>query len=82
MKCHPYEIRVGGILSEYWTEWFGGLNIYHEEDEPGGQAFSTLSGSLDQAALHGVLMKIRDMGAPLIAVHRLDEEGERSSDGG
>jgi hypothetical protein len=81
MRRHPYEIRVAGILSKNWTEWFGGLSIHHEEGELGGQAFSTLSGSLDQAALHGVLLKICDLGLPLMAVHRLDEEGGHSPHG-
>jgi hypothetical protein len=38
-----------------------------------GQALSILSGLMDQAALHGVLMRIRDLGLPLIAVNRMDE---------
>jgi hypothetical protein len=82
MRRHPYEIRVAGILGKDWAEWFHGLSIHHDEDELGGQAFSILSGSLDQAALHGILMKVRDLGLPLMAVHRLDEEEGHSSDGG
>jgi hypothetical protein len=82
MRRHGYEIRVSGILGSGWTEWFDGLSIRHEEDELGGQAFSTLSGSMDQAALHGVLLKIRDLGLPLLAVQRMDEAGVPSSDEG
>ena len=74
MRRHGYEIRVSGILGSGWTQWFDGLSIRHEEDELGGQAFSILSGSMDQAALHGVLLRIRDLGLPLLAVHRMDEE--------
>lgn len=81
MRGHCYEIRVSGILGSSWTEWFDGLSIRHE-DELGGQAFSTLSGSMDQAALHGVLLKIRDLGLPLLAVHRMDEARVPSSDEG
>jgi len=73
MRRHPYEIRVAGILGNNWAEWFGGLSIHHQEDELSGQAFSILSGSMDQAALHGVLLKIRDLNLALIAVNRIDE---------
>lgn len=73
-ESHPYEIRVAGILSNDWAEWFDGLSIHHKEAEPGGQAFSTLSGLMDQAALHGVLMKIRDLNLPLMAVNRIDKK--------
>jgi hypothetical protein len=82
MRRHGYEIRVSGILGSSWTQWFDGLSIRHEEDELGGQAFSILSGSMDQAALHGVLLKIRDLGLPLLAVHRMDEALDPSSDEG
>jgi hypothetical protein len=75
MRRHPYEIRVVGTLSNSWADWFDGLSIQHEENEPGGQTFSVLTGAMDQAALHGVLMKIRDLGLPLLAVNRMDEMG-------
>jgi len=59
------QIRVKGHLSDRWVEWFGGLTI---ENQPGGEAL--LSGLLpDQAALHGVLNRIRDLGLPLVAVN-------------
>ncbi len=61
-----YEIRVAGHLSQSWTTRFEGLSMRHE---PGGE--TVLSGSLDQAALHGVLMRIRDLGLKLIAVNRI-----------
>jgi hypothetical protein len=73
MRRHPYEIRVVGTLGNSWTDWFDGLSIHHEEGGPGGQVVSILTGSMDQAALHGVLMKIRDLGLPLLAVNRTDE---------
>jgi hypothetical protein len=54
-----YQIRVQGHLSERWTTWFDGLKI---ENQPDGEA--VLTGPLaDQAALHGVLGQIRDLGA-------------------
>ena len=75
MRCHRYEIRVAGIMGNNWAEWFDGLSIYPQEGKPDGQAFSILSGSMDQAALHGVLARIRDLNLPLISVTRMDEEG-------
>ena len=59
-----YEIRVKGHLDAHWTAWFTGLEITNLEN---GEA--VLSGEIvDQAALHGVLAKVRDLGLPLIAV--------------
>ncbi len=59
-----YEIRVKGHLDEHWTEWFAGLEISNLEN---GEAM--LSGEIvDQAALHGVLNKVRDLNLALVAV--------------
>jgi hypothetical protein len=59
-----YEIRVKGHLDGRWSEWFDGLQITNLEN---GEAM--LSGDIvDQAALHGVLNKVRDLGLPLVAV--------------
>jgi hypothetical protein len=59
-----YEIRVKGHLDAHWTAWFAGLEITNLQN---GEA--VLSGEIaDQAALHGVLAKVRDLGLPLIAV--------------
>ena len=63
----PYEIRVAGYLSANWAARFEGLSMRHE---PEGE--TALSGSLDQAALHGVLMTIRDLGLNLISVKRVE----------
>lgn len=66
-KTAFYEICVEGQLSDSWSSWFEGLTIQTQEC---GQTI--LSGPLaDEAALHGVLMKIRDLGLPLIQVSRL-----------
>ena len=62
-----YEIRVAGHLSENWAARFEGLSIQHE---PKGE--TVLSGMLDQAAIHGVLVKIRDLGLNLISVNRVE----------
>jgi len=61
-----YEIRVAGHLSANWAARFEGLSMCHE---PQGE--TVLSGMLDQAALHGVLVKIRDLGLNLISVNRV-----------
>ena len=62
-----YEIRVEGHLGHSWSRWFDGMAIHHEESGD-----TLLCGSLrDQAALHGVLMKIRDLGLPVVQVKRL-----------
>jgi hypothetical protein len=59
-----YKIRIKGHLDTQWTDWFEGLTITLEED-----GNTLLSGPLvDQAALHGVLKKVRDLGMPLLSV--------------
>ena len=60
-----YQIRLKGHLGSEWTDWFEGLTITLEED--GG---TLLTGPvIDQAALHGLLKKARDLGLPLISVN-------------
>ena len=72
----PYEIRIEGVLDERWTSWFDGLQVK-------GQGSQTIiSGPLtDQAALHGVLVKIRDLGMCLISVRRLDPDDDATAGG-
>jgi hypothetical protein len=66
MKADSYEIRIQGTLSPEWTEWFGGMEIRQESD-----GVSVLSGSLpDQAALHGILARVRDLNLTLISVNK------------
>jgi len=62
-----YEIRVEGHLDDEWSEWFGGLSIVLEKD-----GTSVLTGPVtDQAALFGLLLKIHNMGLPLISFRRI-----------
>ncbi len=62
-----YAIRIQGHLDVKWSDWFEGLEIIHE---PQGE--TTLCGPVpDQAGLYGLLIKIRDLGLPLLAVNRL-----------
>ena len=65
-----YEIRVTGHLSANWAARFEGLSM---KPEPEGE--TVLSGELDQAALHGVLVKIRNLGLNLISVNRVEVPG-------
>ena len=65
---HPgpdqYEIRLNGHLGTRWAAWFDGLSIAH-----GSDGTTTIYGQVaDQAALHGLLQKVRDLGLPLISV--------------
>lgn len=62
-----YEIRLRGHLGRGWAEWFGGMTITLEENGD-----TLLTGPVvDQAALHGLLRKVRDLGMPLISAIRV-----------
>jgi hypothetical protein len=59
-----YQIRIEGHLGRQWTDWFGGLTITLEDNGD-----TLLTGPVvDQAALHGLLKKVRDLGMPLLSV--------------
>jgi len=63
-----YQIRIEGHLDDQWTDWFGGMTITLEENGD-----TLLTGLVaDQAALFGLLKKIRDLGLPLVSIHRVD----------
>jgi hypothetical protein len=63
-----YQIRIKGHLSSEWTDWFEGLTITLEENGD-----TLLTGPvIDQAALHGLLKKVRDLGMPLLSVCPLE----------
>ena len=62
-----YQIRIKGHLRHQWKDWFENANITLEED---GDTLLTLP-VVDQAALHGLLKKVRDLGMPLLSVNRI-----------
>jgi hypothetical protein len=65
-----YEIRVNGHLGTRWAAWFDGLAITSE-----GDGTTVLRGSVvDQAALHGLLQKLRDVGIPLISLRQVPSD--------
>ena len=62
-----YQIRIKGHLGPEWTDWFGGLSITLEDNGD-----TLLAGPVvDQAALHGLLRQVRDLGMPLLSVIRV-----------
>jgi hypothetical protein len=65
-----YEIRLKGHLDHRWAAWFDGLSLSHE-----GEGVTVIGGRLpDQAALHGLLQKVRDTGLPLLSVTCIDAD--------
>ena len=65
-----YEIRVKGHLHSRWAAWFEGLMLTNHSD-----GTTVISGPvLDQAALHGLLQKVRDVGLPLVSVTSIDPD--------
>ena len=64
-----YQVRIEGELGEEWADWFGGSAISREKD---GITLLTCAVA-DQAALDGLLRKLRDLGLPLISVNRIDD---------
>ena len=64
-----YQIRVAGHLADRWSDWLGGLAMERQKD-----GTTVLSGAVvDQAALHGVIARIRDLGVALLAVDRISD---------
>lgn len=61
-----YEIRLAGHLDAHWAAWFDGMTVSREAD-----GTTVISGQVpDQAALHGLLQRVRDLGLPLVSVTR------------
>jgi len=65
-----YEIRIKGHLDSRWAAWFDGLSLTHDSD-----GTTVISGPVvDQAALHGLLHKVRDVGIPLLSIAQVDPD--------
>ncbi len=71
-----YQIRIQGHLGPQWTDWFEGLSITLEDN---GETLLT-GMVVDQAALHGLLRKVRDLGLPLLAVMLINPDQEDAPD--
>ena len=71
-----YQIRIEGQLGAQWTDWFEGLTITLEDN-----GNTLLTGPvIDQAALYGLLKKVRDLGMPLLSVQRVAPDQANASD--
>ena len=69
-EAGQYEIRLAGHLDQRWAAWFDGLTLTHQDD-----GTTVLHGPVvDQAALHGLLQKIRDLGLPLVSAAQVSPD--------
>jgi len=81
-QARIYQIRIQGHLGRQWTDWFAGLRITLEDNGD-----TLLTGPVvDQAALYGLLKKVRDLGMPLVAVNQVEQfhlnhEGHKEHEG-
>ncbi len=76
LETEQYEIRLKGHLEARWSAWFDGLALSQESD-----GTTVIRGPvIDQAALHGLLSKVRDLGLPLIAVTRVDPKQQKGNE--
>lgn len=74
IESQVYQIRIKAHLNGSWSEWFEGLSITPEED-----GTTVLTGPVaDQPALHGLLVRIRDLGLPLLSVNRIEPDLEET----
>ncbi len=75
-ESHYYEIRVQGHLERHWETWFDGMTL---TDKPNGETL--LIGAIrDQAALHGVIDRLRDLGLPLLSVRHVEPPNDNSQE--
>ena len=75
-----YQIRVQGMIDESWSDWFDGMAVTFDGDSDRGVITALTGEVIDQAALHGVLNRIRDLNIPLISVQLVSPETEFGED--
>lgn len=69
-----YRIEVQGYLEVHWSDWLGGMAIMPQVG-PQGTSITRLTGTvIDQAALHGLLRKLYDLGLPLLSINRFESD--------
>jgi hypothetical protein len=75
LPAATYEIRVEGHLDDHWSEWLGGMTLTRTL-----RGKTILTGALpDQAALYGVLMKMRDLALTLVSIRRIESDNSNST---
>ena len=70
-----YQIKVPGRLDETWLDWAGGMTVA-VEGQGSGSRVTTFTGTIDQAALHGLLRQLYALGLPLISVRCIERSSE------
>lgn len=76
-----YEITVQGQLDSLWEQWFEGMTLSNVENGESGVACTMVAGPVaDQPALHGLLIKIRDLNLKLISVRRISSQSKTSEE--
>jgi hypothetical protein len=81
-RAKQYEIRIHGHLEPEWSAWFDGLTIISSGRASRGGETLLVGPVADQAALHGILAKIRDLGLPLLSLTRIEPIGGRQEAAG
>ncbi len=75
-----YQIRVEGRLNEGWTVWFEGMKVTVDASEDDDPTTTTIAGPvLDQAALYGLLSRVRNLGLSLVSVNRIKSDPKRGA---
>ena len=77
----PYEIKVPGHIGASWSDWAGGMTITVDSEDD-GSTVTTLTGTLDQAALQGLLRRLYSLGLPLISVNCVEGSNRPPSESG